>query len=311
MPQVQTQRMDPALRSELIYRNARAQVEQRLWDVALGAQDNPEGQAGVGVLASAKPVNPFLAPSIANYVNPNAATPNAADAIAVPMAAPAKSGASTVSSAGLGPNAKFAGVLERASQRTGVPASALAAIVQAEAAKRPDGSWNTASRNPRSSAAGLGQFLAGTWMAEAERAGSFLNKVASEKGWLNAAGKVEASARAAVLSMRYDAETAIETTADFAASNLARLRRAGVALGKNAEEIAKSAWISHHLGPGDAVRYLKGALSPDRAKTLLEAQIGKSAAATKIASVGQAAAAHRQWLSNYVNNHVKLPKFFD
>lgn len=307
MPPIQTPRLDPAVRSELIYRGAREQVEQRLWDVALGAQSDNDASPGFGVLAPTRSSGPFLSPLMTNLLSSPPAETTAP--MAPPLAAPQKAVMGPAPAADLGPNARFGGVLKRAAQRTGVPAGALAAIVQAEAAKRPDGSWNTASRNPRSSAAGLGQFLAGTWLAEAERAGSYLNQVASSKGWLTAAGRVETTARSALLSLRYDAETAIETTADFAAGNLARLRRAGAKLGQSVEDIAKSAWISHHLGPGDAVRFLKGALSPERAQTLLEAQIGKAAAATKIAKVGNAVTAHRQWLSNYVSQHVKLPNF--
>lgn len=306
MPSIQPSRLDPAVRSELIYRGAREQVEQRLWDVALGAQSDNDASSGFGVLAPVRSSGPFLSPLMTNLLT--SPTSESSAPMAPPLAAPQKA-TGPVPAGDLGPNARFGGVLQRAAQRTGVPAGALAAIVQAEAAKRADGSWNTASRNPRSSAAGLGQFLAGTWLAEAERGGSYLNQVASSKGWLTAAGRVETSARSALLSLRYDAETAIETTADFAAGNLARLRRAGAKLGQSVDDIAKSAWISHHLGPGDAVRFLKGALSPERAQKLLEAQIGKAAAATKIAKVGNAVAAHRQWLSNYVSQHVKLPNF--
>src|SRR5690606_28973798 len=56
-----------------------------------------------------------------------------------------------------------------ASRRCGLAPSALAALIDAEAAKRPDGSWDPKSANPRSSARGLTQFLRATWIDMAER----------------------------------------------------------------------------------------------------------------------------------------------
>jgi hypothetical protein len=287
-----TARIDRATQAELIYRQARAEVEQQLWTVALGRQTDSAPVASVTGFRMV-PALP-LQDQVALAQRPQPAPASRAPVV---EARPLQ----------LGSNRKYAGALNRAAQRTGVPATALAAIVNAESGRRPDGGWNTASRNPRSSAAGLGQFLSGTWLAEAERAGSHLNRVVRARGWLDGAGRVAQSARQAVLALRLDAETAIEATADFAAGNLARLKRAGIALGSNAEEVARTAWMSHHLGPAEAVRFLKGALSPDRARQLLEAQIGASAAGQRIAAAGDAVAAHRQWLAAYVTRHVRVP----
>src|SRR3546814_17597690 len=44
--------------------------------------------------------------------------------------------------------------------------------------------------NPRSTATGLTQFLAGSWKSEAERPGTFLHSVARGNGWLDDKGGV-------------------------------------------------------------------------------------------------------------------------
>ncbi|MEC8179941.1 MAG: peptidoglycan-binding protein, partial [Pseudomonadota bacterium] len=100
----------------------------------------------------------------------------------------------------LGANSGYAATLQRAAERSGLPATTLAAIVDAEAAKRPDGSWNLMSRNPRSSAAGLGQFLSGTWIGMAQKPGTWLYDVAQQKGWLTESGRVAPAARGSLLA---------------------------------------------------------------------------------------------------------------
>lgn len=307
-------RLNAASRADLIYRTARAQVERGLWDVALGTQANSEvsneRQSGVEDLLRAA-ASPRLSTAMASHMALLLGTADdAATSSALAPAVPKPAVVQGAQKTSLGANIKYSGILQSASARTGMPAEALAAVVHAEAAKRPDGSWDTASRNPRSSAVGLGQFLAQTWVGEAERTGTFLHQLAGDRGWLDAAGRVQVQARSALLSLRYDAKTAIEATADFAVDNFARLRRAGLSLGQSAEDVAKTAWLSHHLGSGDAARFLNGTLSSDRARTLLEAQIGSTAASLRIARIGEAAAAHREWLSSFMERNVRLPDFF-
>ena len=91
------------------------------------------------------------------------------------------------------------------------------------------------SRNGQSSAAGLGQFLGGTWAGEAERAGTHLHSVAAARGWLDERGKVR---RDALLALRFDPETSIQATADYARGNHNQLRRRGVEVGEGADDIA-------------------------------------------------------------------------
>jgi hypothetical protein len=191
--------------------------------------------------------------------------------------------------------------ITRAAARTGIAPDAVRAVIGAEAG-RVAGRLDPAAANPRSSARGLGQFLSQTWLGEAARPGTHLNRVAAQQGWLDAGGRVLASARDALLALRSDPGHAVEAVADFAARNLASLRSAAAArpdLGA-----AQLAWLGHHLGAADATAYLKGALSDARAATLLAAQIGSAAANARIAAAGSAAAAHRGWLEGYLRRHI-------
>jgi hypothetical protein len=214
-----------------------------------------------------------------------------------------------VSGLALGANTRFAPALALAESRTGIPATALAAIVDAEAAKGHDGSWNTMSRNPRSSAAGLGQFLSGTWEQLAETSGTWLNQVASEHGWLDGRGKVQAGARSELLALRYDGQASILGVADLARLNLTRLEQSGIRVNTDAETLAKSAYLSHHLGVGDAKKFLAGGIEPGRARMLLAAQIGGGAADARIAAAGNATQAHRQWLLGFIDRRIRPEQF--
>lgn len=304
----------PRQRAELIYAQAQADLSSRLWRAALGdadvaprEQSSAPGIPNEGALealvaliererSGAAPAPPRIASS----------EPPPVEMMAQDAAAPAPSQGAV---GGLGANARYQPALQSAAQRTGIPAAALAAIVDAEAAKSPDGSWKTFSRNPRSSAAGLGQFLSGTWIGEAERPGTWLNAVARTRGWLTDGGKIAGSARAELLALRYDGEASINATADYARANLDRLRRAGVSIDGGVEGTARAAYLGHHLGLGDAIRFMKGGLDSSRARTLLNAQVGAAAASRRIASAGDATDAHRSWLLNYVGRTIRPERF--
>lgn len=190
--------------------------------------------------------------------------------------------------------------LRVAAARTGIPVPVIAAIIDAEAAKDASGRWYGLSRNPRSSAAGLGQFLSRTWRGHAEQPGTWLNDLARSRGWLNDRGHVRGEAKAALLALRYDPFASIHATADLARLNLATLRGAGIAVGSDHADLARVAYIAHHLGPRDAIRFLTGRLDPARAGRLLAAQIGEAAARQRIQHSDNATEAHRAWLLRYV-----------
>ncbi|MFD1961440.1 hypothetical protein ACFSHP_24700 [Novosphingobium panipatense] len=87
------------------------------------------------------------------------------------------------------------------------------------------------------------------------------------------------------------------------------LRKAGVPIESGVADIARAAYLGHHLGFGDARRFLAGGLAPDRARKLLGAQVGAAAAERRIAQAGGAVAAHRTWLLGYVGEHIRPERF--
>lgn len=316
-------RLSAPQKAALIYGQARAELSSRLWRAALGDGDGPDragrpaGAEGQGI--SLTSLMALLEPERAGTPPPLAAPPQSPPA-ALPQPdagddAPRgqdddrPSSGQDGSIAGLRANARYLPALTSAADRTGIPVPALAAIIQAEAAKGADGGWQLYSRNPRSSAAGIGQFLGQTWEGMAERKGTWLNALAAARGWLDGGGHVVSAARSALLSLRYDADASINTVADYARQNLDGLRRAGVAVGDSADSIARSAYLGHHLGLGDAIRFATGGLDAGRARLLLDAQIGAARASRQIAELGDATAAHRAWLVDFVSRHVRPDRF--
>ncbi len=270
-------RSDADARAQILLARAQAPLLARLWKAALGTSDST-GQ-GDPLTFSLPPV--VRMPGVVPAPTTNAVAP--------PMAR----------SDFVGGN--FAGLISSAARRTGIPPAALATVIEAEAGKRRDGSWDSGSRNSRSSAAGLGQFLSRTWIGEAERRGTALNATAAANGWLDAKGRVKAAAQPALLQLRFDPATAIEAVADFAHAGLNRLKAAGITVGRDPARVATLAWVGHHLGAAEAVRFLGGQLAPARAKLLLTAQVGEGEAVRRIAAAaGDAVAAHRTWLQGYI-----------
>lgn len=324
--------LSPTERARVIYSHARAELSNRLWQAAIGSADSldttganqqsscckdgeinlmtmiaqlNESQRGAKAGPALAPAPAVMTPTIAIASADAASEPDPFSAEA--SFRPGSSG--TANPVALGPNAGHAAALQRAAERSGMPPAALAAIVDAEAAKRPNGSWNLMSRNPRSSAAGLGQFLSGTWIGMAEQPGSWLNDVARQKGWLGSDNRVRSSARGQLLALRYNAEASINSIADYAQSNIRQIRKAGIRTADNPQAMAQLAYLGHHLGPGDAIRYLKGGLSENRAALLLKAQVGTDQASHRISRAGDATTAHRNWLNGYVARNIRPDRF--
>jgi hypothetical protein len=315
--------MTPTQRAHVIYSTAQTELANTLWRAALGdggAPDRTDADPGL-TRSDMDALLKMLAPQ------GNAADDGSVKTVPCPCddpavvtgslssAAPSSPSEAVVSTAvaggdgGLGPNARFRAVLCEAAQRTGIPATALATIVDAEAAKGRDGSWNCHSRNPRSSAAGLGQFLNATWEGLAETPGTALNATAQAKGWLNPDGKVSGAARGALLALRYDPTSAIDGIADYARQNLSQLQRRGITTDDSVKTTARAAYLAHHLGLGDAVRFLKGGILPARAHVLLRAQVGAADAEKRIAQAGDPTRAHQQWLLAYIDRRIQPANF--
>lgn len=306
-------------RARVIYSNARAELSNRLWQAAIGSVEsdgvNQQAPCRHGSEMTLMPMSARLDPSQPGTLPHAFAPPPPTDVAdkANPLPAPAAkvnvTADATGNPAALGPNAAHAAALQRAAERSGLPPATLAAVVDAEAAKRPDGRWNLMSRNPRSSAAGLGQFLSGTWVGMAEQPGNYLNDLARKNGWLDGNNRVLSGARGPLLALRYNAEASINSIADYAQRNIRLIRNAGIQTPDNAISMAQLAYLGHHLGPGDAIRYLKGGLSESRAAHLLKAQIGTDQASHRINRAGDATTAHRNWLSSFVARNIRPDRF--
>ncbi|TGX54176.1 peptidoglycan-binding protein [Sphingomonas gei] len=337
--------LPPAKRAEVIYAEAQSQLSSRLWRAALGDGDNKDARDNspfggnnmnmdslLGLLGGREGISGAPAacachcacnchqPAVASVASPavkvgagttGAGTidPEESHTAYTPVRLSTGDGAAGSGTLQLGANARYAATFATAEARTGIPATALAAIVDAEAAKTGDGSWNTHSRNPRSSAAGLGQFLSGTWQELAQTQGTWLNGYAADRGWLDGRGRLQTGNRAELLALRYDPSASILGVADLAKTNLDRLEQGGVRVRTDAETLAKAAYLGHHLGLGDAKKFLSGGIDAGRARMLLSAQIGSSAADQRIASAGNATQAHRQWLLGFIDRRIRPETF--
>jgi len=305
----------PELRARLIYQEARGAASEQLWTASTSSESTASGSGSRAAFAPAADVDPagFLAlwETVSNRAAPIAAPTPPAPRDPLQDGGDDPDGQASHDKAGAGEHGGHAyrEMIGPAAERTGLPAAALAAIIDAEAAKGADGRWLALSRNPRSSAAGLGQFLSGTWKDEAQRPGTWLNRLASANGWLNEHGRIKGDAKSALLAMRYDPRAAIEAVADYASANLGRLRQAGVSFGGSTQDIARAAYFAHHLGIADAIDFLAGRIRPERARKLLVAQIGAAAAEQRIQEAGSATAAHRGWLMHYVASRVRPDRY--
>jgi hypothetical protein len=306
------QSLPPAQRARLIYGEVQADMSRRLWQAALGGGEKDTDSVTRAQLPGAAEERSSLDTLLA-LLKPDApagpSAPRAAtagDAVASPVAAPSRGDAPVT---GLGPNARYAGVIDAAAERTGLSPAALAAIVDAEAGRSADGSWQTWSRNPRSSAAGLGQFLAGTWAGMAEMPGTWLNQQARSNGWLDSHGKVASGSRGALLALRYDPAASINSVADYARRNIDGLARAGVTDRDTGGNAAQLAYLGHHLGLGDAIRFMRGGLPESRARVLLNAQVGAAGCQRRIEASGCARTAHRTWLMGYLDRKFSPERF--
>ncbi|MGB7800555.1 LysM peptidoglycan-binding domain-containing protein [Buttiauxella sp.] len=258
-----------------------------------------------------------------------------------------------------------------ASERSGIIPQCIAAVISAEAAKYAGGVWKPTSvcrsgTNPRtnitsykSSAAGMTQFLNGSWMAETFRNGTYLYEKATQEGLIadkpvldinglevrNKKGEVKYEKKFEIfpdewrnlkelrrqrfitgvtpypryathavqkwLDLRFKPEYAIMAAVDYGVANLASLQNAGYNIdGLNDAEKAKLIYLTHHLGLGDAKLFIKNEIPESRASHLLKAQVGVRSAVEKFIKQGSYIQAHRTWLTEYINNNIKVEKYF-
>ncbi|WP_142847906.1 transglycosylase SLT domain-containing protein [Telmatospirillum sp. J64-1] len=146
--------------------------------------------------------------------------------------------------------------IRRASEKTGVSFSFLMAQASRESAFRPT------AQNSKSTAAGLFQFTAGTWLELVHRHGQAHGLgEASAKIRRSADGRLhvdDPQARRDILNLRRDPELAAVMAAEYARDNRAHLER-------NLQRQVGWAdlYLAHFLGPGGALRMLKAHASDD------------------------------------------------
>lgn len=205
----------------------------------------------------------------------------------------------------LGVNEPFRAAVESAGQLTGIDSSALAAVIDAEAAKIGSGAnkgmWDKNSFNSSSGAGGMTQFLESTWIGHAQGVGHLLNTRGKELGYVSASNKVVAGKKNDLLKLRFDPLFAIVSAAEYGADNLKILAHAGV-LPANLtdDQRARYIYLAHHEGASGAKGFLNGTKLYTRSD--LVRQVGANKADTYIAKHhGDASAAYRAWLNDYMD----------
>lgn len=229
----------------------------------------------------------------------------------------------------LGSNYIYSNAILTASSRSGIIPQAIAALIDAEAGRDKNGVWNRYATNSKSSARGMTQFLRGTWLSEALRAGTYLHEQAFNMGLVDhypgkgfcvslSSGKhlsreyidkhntawIEDDANGKkLLDLRNDPMFAINAAVDYGMANLKALAHMGFKLGGlNDGEKAKLLYLTHHLGSGDAKGFINATITESRAKKLLITQVGPKEANKKAKDLdGRYVAAHREWLIFFID----------
>lgn len=200
----------------------------------------------------------------------------------------------------LGVNERYRAALLLAERRTGIDAAALAGLINAEASRERNGRWIADSYNRRSGAGGLTQFLASTWVGRATTAGTYLNEIAVERGFVrrDARGRFEVVNRQALLDLRNDPTASIVSAAEYGRDNLRSLERLGLLpANMTDDQRARYMYYAHHEGLAGAVRLLTDSrtATEDGARQALALRLGTRPAAALAREHGSYRAAFRVW----------------
>jgi hypothetical protein len=213
----------------------------------------------------------------------------------------------------LGANEVYRAALMKAQEITGIDASALAALIDAEASRinsGPEkGQWNRRAFNNASGAAGLTQFLASTWRDHARDSDHLLNKVAKKAGIVTALDAVASGRDGELMELRFDPELSIVSAAEYGIANLKTLDNKGL-LPDNIgdDEKARFMYLAHHEGVTGAINFLKRQNSASFDKFVKQVGAEKATQLTHAAG-GDVALAYRNWLNGYMDDKIQPAKF--
>lgn len=146
-----------------------------------------------------------------------------------------------------------------------------------------NGVWNPKALNKFSTALGLGQFLANTWIGEAQRSGTALNELAQKNKWLNSKGEIIQEKQNEVLELRADPNVAIMATAEFLKYNIEQLDALGlIPANATKDERVQHGYIAHHEGGMKGAKwFFFGPMDEEKTGRYIEARIGKDSREVK------------------------------
>ncbi len=143
------------------------------------------------------------------------------------------------------PASDVTSAVRAASARSGVKFSYLMAQASLESGFRPD------AKSPTSTAAGLYQFIKGTWLDMVRAHGAKYGLADYAKALEN--GTADDALQQKILSLRNDPRLSASMAAEYARSNKAHLEKTvGGKIGDT------ELYLAHFLGPTGAERFLKG-----------------------------------------------------
>jgi len=213
----------------------------------------------------------------------------------------------------LGVNELFREALLQAQSITKIDAAALAALIDAEAAKISSGpskgQWDPRSFNSDSGATGLTQFIRGTWLDHARNSTTLLNKVARDKGLVTALNAIVGARETELLDLRFDPVLSIVAAAEYGLANLRTLIGAGLipdSVGDDGK--ARFMYLAHHEGAAGARAFLRHENSADLGKFADQVGPQRAGMLTEAAG-GDVALAYRRWLDGYMDEHIQPAKF--
>ncbi|OUY05491.1 LysM peptidoglycan-binding domain-containing M23 family metallopeptidase [Acinetobacter populi] len=206
-------------------------------------------------------------------------------------------------------NEKYRKYIIDAARKFGFSPQALAAKVNAEAAKTKDGEWKADSQNTSTSAGGLTQALDGTWLSACRGDNEQFKKTLLYKK-VNHEKIVKEADR---LILKYNAELSIDFGAAYAKQNIEELKK-NYNLEKidklTAEDLAKLGYLAHHEGAKGANNQIMHLANKSWASVQTQVGEGKILESLKKQFPDDPNNAYRWWLMNtYVDGMINVKYF--